>query len=48
MKLSKKQKVFFQFLPLVLKDTSNYDTFEKKDYPHSLCILGITDFEGRG
>ena len=41
--LSKKQKRFSQFFADLLKSQSNFEHFEKKDYPHSSCISEITE-----
>ena len=43
MELSKKQKNFPEFVASVLTYTANFEYFEKKDDPHSLCISEITD-----
>ena len=43
MELSKKQKNFPEFVASVLTYTANFEHFEKKDDPHSLCISEITD-----
>ena len=45
LELSKKPKSFFRtFLPF-LKFPSNFENFEKKDEPHSLCSSKIRDCE---
>ena len=43
LQLSKKQNSFSHFFASYLKFTSNLAHFEKKDDPHRLCILKITD-----
>ena len=44
MHLSKKQKnIFWIFFCAFLKFKSNFEHFEKKNDPHTLCILEITD-----
>ena len=43
MHLSKKQKTFSHILAPFLKSTSNFQHFETKDYPNSLCVSEITD-----
>ena len=48
MQLSKKQKTLSEFLDLFLKSTSNFEHFETKYDPHSLCISEITDCERCG
>ena len=40
--LSQKQKPFSQFFSRFSKFTSNFEHFQKKDYPHSRCISEIT------
>ena len=40
--LSQKQKTFSLFLSPFLKSTLNFDNFQTKDDPHSLCISEIT------
>ena len=40
--LSQKQKPFSQFFSRFSKCTSNFEHFQKKDYPHSRCISEIT------
>ena len=39
--LSQALKVFSQFLPAFLKSPFNFEHFEKRDEPHSLCISEI-------
>ena len=39
MQLPKKQKVVCQIFSEFLKSISNFEQFEKKDDPHSLCIF---------
>ena len=48
MQFSKKQKTLSEFLDLFLKSTSNFEHFETKYDPHSLCISEITDCERCG
>ena len=48
LRLSKKQKILFQFFSAYLKSTSNVEHFEKKDDAHRLCILEIRDCERCG
>ena len=45
MQLCKKQKIFSEVFYALLQFTLNFEYFEKKDDPHSLCILDITDCE---
>ena len=40
--LSQKQKPFSQFFSRFSKCTSNFEHFQKEDYPHSRCISEIT------
>ena len=40
--LSQKQKTFSVFLSPFLKSTLNFDNFQTKDDPHSLCVSEIT------
>ena len=46
--LSKKQKKFSQLCAKFLKSDSNFEHFEKKDDPESLCISEIRNCERRG
>ena len=48
MQLYKKQNIFSQFFFAFLKSTSNFEHFEKKDGPHSLCIFENTECKERG
>ena len=48
MQQSKNIKAFFQAFAQFLEATSNFNNFEKKDYPSSLCIFEITDCERHG
>ena len=41
--LSQKQKTFSEFFSAFLKSTLNFEHFQKKDDPYSLCIFEITD-----
>ena len=43
--LSRKQKIFSQFLSVFLKSRLNFKYFRKKDVPHRFCLSHITDFE---
>ena len=43
MQLSRKQKGFYQFFPAFSKFTLNFEHFQEKEDPHSLCISEITD-----
>ena len=45
MKLSEKQKTFFEFFATFLKSTLNFKYFEKEDNPHRFCISDIRDTE---
>ena len=47
MQLFHKQKQFCQFVAAFLKCRLNFEHFQKKDTPHSWCILEITDSEIR-
>ena len=46
--LPKKQKSFSSFSAVYLKSTSNFEHFEKKDDPQSLCIFEMRDCERCG
>ena len=46
--LSQRQKKFSQFFAAFLKLTSNFEQFEKKDDPHSLCMLETENCKRRG
>ena len=43
--LSKKRQIFSDFFTAFLKSTFDFEHFENKDDPHSLCISGIIDWE---
>ena len=45
MHLSQKKKYFSQFISPFLESALNFQQFQKKDDPHSLCISEITDHE---
>ena len=45
MHLSQKKKYFSQFISLFLESALNFQQFQKKDDPRSLCISEITDHE---
>ena len=48
MHLSQKQKTFFlNFFLAFFESALNFQQFQKKDDPHSLCISEITDHERR-
>ena len=47
MHLSQKQNIFSRFLYAFFESALNFELFEKKDGPHSLCISEITDHERR-
>ena len=47
MHLSQKQNNFSQFFSAVFESALNFEHFQKKDDPHSLCISEITDHERR-
>ena len=48
MHLSQKQKSFCQLFCAFFKSKLNFELFQKKNDPHSLCISEITDSERRG
>ena len=45
--LSQKQNVFSEFLLAFFESTLNFEHFQKKDDPQSLCISEIIDHEIR-
>ena len=47
MDLSQKQNIFSESFSWFFKYALNFDHFQKKDDPHSLCISEITDHERR-
>ena len=47
MQLFKEPKSFSPFFTAFLKSTFNFEHFEKKDQPHSLCIFEMIDAERR-
>ena len=47
MNLSQKQKAFSQFFSAFFESSLNFEHFQKKDDPHSLCISEITYHEIR-
>ena len=47
MPLSQKENNFSQFFSPFFESALNFDYFQKKDDPHSLCISEITDNERR-
>ena len=47
MDLSQKKKYFSQFISPFFESALNFEHFQKKDDPHSLCISEITDHERR-
>ena len=47
MHLYQKQKIFSEFFSTFSKSPLNFERFQKKDDPHSLCISEIADHERR-
>ena len=47
MHLSQKQKHFSQFFSPFFECALNFEHFQEKDEPHSLCSSEITDHERR-
>ena len=47
MHLSQKKKYFSKFISPFFESALNFEHFQKKDDPHSLCISEITDHERR-
>ena len=47
MHLSQKEKNFSEFFSPFFESALNFEHFQKKDDPHSLCISEITDHERR-
>ena len=47
MHLSQKKKYFAQFICPFFECALNFENFQKKDSPHSLCISEIIDHERR-
>ena len=47
MHLSQKENNFSQFCSPFFESALNFEHFQKKDDPHSLCISEITDHEKR-
>ena len=47
MHLSQKENIFSQFFSPFFESALNFEHFQKKDDPHSLCISEITDDERR-
>ena len=47
MHLSQTQKNFSEFFSSFFESVLNFEHFQKKDDPHSLCISEITDHERR-
>ena len=45
MQLSKKQKTFSEFFTAFWKSRSNFEHFDRKDYPHKCCNFEITHSE---
>ena len=43
MELSIKLQIFSQCFSAFFKSASNFDDFEKKDEPHSLCMYEVMD-----
>ena len=47
MHLSQKQNIFSQLFLYFFESALNFQHFQKKDDPHSLCIAEITDYQRR-
>ena len=47
MLLSQKQNIFPEFFSAFFESEFNFEYFQKKDDPDSLCIAEITDHERR-
>ena len=47
MHLCQKENYFSEFFSLFFQSALNFEHFQKKDDPHSLCISEITDHERR-
>ena len=47
MHLSQKENNFSEFFSPFFESSLNFEHFQKKDDPHSLCISEITDHESR-
>ena len=47
MHLSQKENDFSEFFSPFFESSLNFENFQKKDDPHSLCISEITDHETR-
>ena len=47
MHLSKTQNIFSEYFSAFFESALNFEHFQKKDDPHSLCISEITDHERR-
>ena len=45
MHLSQKQNIFSGFFVAFFESALNFENFQKKDDPHSLCISEIADHE---
>ena len=45
MTLSHKQKTLWEFFAAFLKFRLNFKHFQKKDHPHKVCIVEVTDSE---
>ena len=45
MHLSQKQNNFSEFFSAFFESALNFEHFQKKDDPHTLCISEITDHE---
>ena len=48
MQLSKNRQLFSQFFTAFVKSAFNFEHFEKKNDPHSLCISETIDWERCG
>ena len=46
--LPKKENFFAQFFAAFMKFTSNCEHFERRDYPHSISISHLTEWQRRG
>ena len=47
MRLSQKEINFYEFFSPFFQSALNFEHFQKKDDPHSLCICEFTDHEIR-
>ena len=44
---SQKENIFSQFFSPFFESALNFEHFQKKDDPHTLCISEFTDHKGR-